>query len=183
MSHNLITVNNQNPDASSNISSGISPLKFFSIGHNVAYDFTLSGVPTYPRVMAANDEYLYPYASSNYYFDSIGVTINNYTTGWAKSFTIPAGAYICQFSIITNSTFGVAAAVGAYLTDGTTRFSGSVTTGRGTYGAYHNQKISTSTRFSVASSTTIYVEITGVSGTNITTGFAGVSNFFLIKEP
>ena len=183
MSHLVTTVNSQNPSATGAITSGVNALEYFCIGHNVAYDFTLSGVPTYPRSFAVGDEYLYPYASSNYYFDSIGVTINNYTTGWAKSFTIPAGTYICQFILAANSTFGVAAAVGGYLTDGTNRLSGSTTIGRGSYGAYNNQKIETSTRFTVATSTTIYVEITGVSGTHLTTGFAGVTNFILIKEP
>ncbi len=182
MSHLINVVNTQSPDVNGNITSAVSDLKYFFIGNSKAYNFTdISGSNTYPRAIAAGDEYLYLY-DTNYYFDNIGVTINNYATKWAESFTIPAGNYICYYSIDANGSSATNVGIRTYLTDGTTRYGGTTSYGRNIYSVYCNERTQAQTRFTLASSTTIYVYIDIETGT-ATTPIANRSGFCLIKEP
>ena len=180
MSHLINVVNSQNPDVNGDITSAIGDLKYFFVGNQVAYNFTRV-TSTYPRALNVGDEYLF-YHDSNYKFDTIGVTINDYSTGWAESFTIPAGSYICNYSITANGTVGTSVGIRAYLTDGTTQYAGETTGGRERVGVYNTETISAGGRFTVASTTTIYVYIAREVST-ATLPASDFSSFCLIKEP
>jgi hypothetical protein len=180
MSHLINAVNSQNANVNGDITNSISDLKYFFVGNTAAYNFSRA-TATYPRALNAGDEYLF-YYSTNYKYDTIGVTINDYSTDWAQSFTIPAGSYVCNYSIVANGTVATNVGIRCYLTDGTTQLGGEMSGGRERMGVYNNETISQSTRFTVATSTTIYVYIV----TEVSTATAPPtdwSSFTLIKEP
>lgn len=161
MSHLLTSVNSQSPDRSGAINSGVTGLQFLCIGNTYAYNFDLIGgsFPTYPRAIAAGDEYLWPYAT-NYFINTItGSTINTYSTGWAESFTLPAGDYICMFNVAAYGTSGTNVGIRCSLTDGTTQFSGTACSGRNINYQYNSSKIQANTRFTLTASTTVWINI------------------------
>lgn len=162
MAHLLTTVNSQKPDVLGAITSNLTGLQYLCIGNIDAYNFALIGgsYPTYPKSIVAGDEYLW-YYGTNYFINTItGSTINNYSTGWAESFTLPAGDYVCMFNVGALGTAdGTARGIYCSLTDGTTQLSGTVSSGRENYRVYNNCKIPSNTRFTLSTSTTVSVKI------------------------
>ena len=168
MSHLLTKVNGNVPDVNGAILSGVTSTQYLLIGANWAMDFSYLIPPAnnyadpYPRAFAVGDEHLFRYVSGSYINTIAGATINNYTTNYAKSFTLPEGSYVAGFNTAPiEATSPPSGNMGTRcsLTDGTTVYSSQHSHGRNTYASYNSSKRHVKTRFTLSSSTTLYVRI------------------------
>lgn len=181
MSHLITSVNTNNPNINGEISSGINDFQILCIGSDFANDGTYSFPTTYPRAFTINDEYLWDYKSGWFYNSITGATINTYSANWAKSFTLPAGDYICGFNVAAyTDPYTSNGGIRCSLTDGTTVYSSSNSSGRNSYAVYNAAKNHTKTRFTLSTSTTVYVNIDTEIGTAL--HIVTMSSFYIIKE-
>lgn len=88
MSHNIITVNNSEPDVEGNIT-GVAPNQIIMIGEGASVDYSLS-----PATSTISGATLFTYDSSP--INTIGSATINQTNGWVTSVVLPAGRYHIQ---------------------------------------------------------------------------------------
>lgn len=190
MSHNKITVANQQPDSSGNVSIAMNDLSDVSgtpaAGTYLLYDgsgydtvstasvsvqciFLGEGASSnYPRTLTANDEVCF--YDSNPYNSIASATLNVLSgqTDWYESITLPAGTYYLRGTCIGDFTSSASPNMtyrfhnGTGLTGATGASYDSVASG-GNY-PYESTAI-----FTLSSSATIYLNIVSVSNANSTT--------------
>lgn len=190
MSHNKFTVANQSPDSSGNVSLAMNDLSDVSgtpatgtylIYNGSGYDTTSTASVSvqciflgegassnYPRTLIVNDEVCF--YDTNPYNSIASATLNVLTgqTDWYESITLPAGTYymrgVCVGDFTSSATPNM-----TYQFHNSTALIGSVGASYDSVASGGNYPYEATALFTLAGSTTIYLNIVSVSNANSTT--------------